>query len=280
MHLVTGKPTWLCAKKSQHIDKKSIFVSLYKGTLFEGSKASPQKIMHILYCWSLKLTFVQTQAQTGASPTTVDRWFTIFRQICMDSLNVGVRAGAAGHRGFSPGDLSWQQARQQDATCSDREACGAGHHHLHGLLAGIQRSDGAGLPALHGEPLEALCGSRHRHTHSDDRVPLACIEAAHHQGRDQEGVSDGALWRAHLHERPLWRHLWSHGEGDCKAICIIFLLINCYSLFFISIKFFCAFHYFLWNMNLLELRLDIFLDLWELLSYFTQYYSILVLVDV
>ena len=67
---------------------------------------------------------------------------------------MGVRAGAAGHRGFSPGDLSWQQARQQDATCSDREACGAGHHHLHGLLAGIQRSDGAGLPALHGEPLK------------------------------------------------------------------------------------------------------------------------------
>ena len=84
MHLVTGKPTWLCAKKSQHIDKKSISVSLYKGTLFEGSKASPQKIMHILYCWSLKLTFVQTRAQTGASPNTVDRWFTIFRKFCME----------------------------------------------------------------------------------------------------------------------------------------------------------------------------------------------------
>ena len=96
MHLVAGKPTWLCAKKSQHIDKKSISVSLYKGTLFEGSKASPQKIMHILYCWSLKLTFVQTQAQTGASPTTVDRWFTIFRQICMDSLNVGREDGKIG----------------------------------------------------------------------------------------------------------------------------------------------------------------------------------------
>jgi len=44
---------------------------------------------------------------------------------------------------------------------------------------------------------------RSGNAHSDDRVPLACIEAPHHQGRDQEGVSDGALWGAHLHERPL-----------------------------------------------------------------------------
>ena len=42
------------------------------------------------------MTFVQTQAQTGASPTTVDRWFTIFRQICMDSLNVGREDGKIG----------------------------------------------------------------------------------------------------------------------------------------------------------------------------------------
>ena len=85
---------------------------------------------------------------------------------------------------------------------------------------------GAWLPTLQGEPLEALCGCRHRHTHSDDRVTLACIEVPHHQGWNKEGLSHGTLWR----------YFRSHCERNCKAVCLTFL--NFYSLFFISINFF------------------------------------------
>ena len=64
IYIVAGKPIWLCAKKAKHANKKAVYCSLYKGTLFEDSKASPKKIVELLYCFSLKLTYVQTSKQT------------------------------------------------------------------------------------------------------------------------------------------------------------------------------------------------------------------------
>ena len=96
MHLVAGKPIWLCAKKAKHANKKAVSCSLYKGTLFEDSKASPKKIVELLYCFSLKMTYVQTSKQTGANSRTIEKWFTIFRQICLESIEFGRQEGQIG----------------------------------------------------------------------------------------------------------------------------------------------------------------------------------------
>ena len=72
---------------------------LYKNTIFEGQKSSPETIMEICWCFSLKLTYSQTAGQTKASPNSIHKWFSYFRELCMDSLNTGGMVGKIGGPG-------------------------------------------------------------------------------------------------------------------------------------------------------------------------------------
>lgn len=59
-------------------DKKSIF---YK-SIFSRAKIPINKILHIIYCWSMEYTRKQTVHETGVSPKTVTNFFDACRQAC------------------------------------------------------------------------------------------------------------------------------------------------------------------------------------------------------
>ena len=99
MRLEPGKPLWICSKRAKHPNKKIKKMSLYKNTIFEGQKSSPETIMEICWCFSLKLTYSQTAEQTKASPNSIHKWFSYFRELCMDSLNTGGMVGKIGGPG-------------------------------------------------------------------------------------------------------------------------------------------------------------------------------------
>lgn len=86
MRLITGKPVFICSLKTRHRGRKLVRVSQYKGTIFEGARASPELIMEIVQCFSLKLTYDQTVAQTSASRTTISKWFNICRSVCLETM--------------------------------------------------------------------------------------------------------------------------------------------------------------------------------------------------
>ena len=86
MKEVAGKRLWLCSKRAQHPSGKVAKESMLKGTILEGARASPEQIMRICYCFSLKLTYSTTTEQTGASSQTIKKWFDTFREICMEKL--------------------------------------------------------------------------------------------------------------------------------------------------------------------------------------------------
>ena len=74
MRLEPGKPLWICSKRAMHPNKKIKKMPLYKNTIFEGQKSSPETIMEICWCFSLKLTYSQTAEQTKASPNSIHKW--------------------------------------------------------------------------------------------------------------------------------------------------------------------------------------------------------------
>ena len=63
---------------------------MLKETLFEGARTSPEMIMELCSCFSLKLTYDQTTIQTGASHTTISRWFTTFCEICLEKIRMEI----------------------------------------------------------------------------------------------------------------------------------------------------------------------------------------------
>ena len=89
MKPLAGKRVWICSKRSQHPSGKLVRESMLKGTLFEGARTSPEMIMELCSCFSLKLTYDQTTLQTGASRPTISRWFTTFREICLEKIRDG-----------------------------------------------------------------------------------------------------------------------------------------------------------------------------------------------
>ena len=86
MKEVSGKRLWICSKRAQHPSGKVSKESQLKNSLFEGARASPEHIMKIGYCFSLKLTYTQTVEQTTATRQTIAKWFNIFREVCMEKL--------------------------------------------------------------------------------------------------------------------------------------------------------------------------------------------------
>ena len=54
---------------------------------------SPKKIVELLYCFSLKLTYVKTSKQTWATSRTIEKWFAKF---AWKALNSAVKKGKLG----------------------------------------------------------------------------------------------------------------------------------------------------------------------------------------
>ena len=74
MKEVSGKRLRLCSKRAQHPSSKVAKESMLQGTIFVGARASPELILRICYCFSLKLTYSTTTEQTGASSQTIYVW--------------------------------------------------------------------------------------------------------------------------------------------------------------------------------------------------------------
>ena len=60
MEPLAGKRVWICSKRGQHPSGKLVTEIMLKGTLFEGARTSPELIMELCSCFSLKLTYDQT----------------------------------------------------------------------------------------------------------------------------------------------------------------------------------------------------------------------------
>ena len=70
MKEVAGKRLWICSKRGQHPSGKVARESMLKGTILQGARASPDHIMKLCYCFSLKMTYSSTTEQTSASSQT------------------------------------------------------------------------------------------------------------------------------------------------------------------------------------------------------------------
>ena len=86
MKEVSGKRLWRCSKRAAHPSGKEVKESQLKGTIFEGARASPETIMELCQCFALKLTYDQTAAETGVSRPTIAKWFSTFREICLEKI--------------------------------------------------------------------------------------------------------------------------------------------------------------------------------------------------
>jgi hypothetical protein len=72
--------------------------SFWKNTIFKGNHLSITNILRLMYCFSISFGVKKTIAHLNLSPTTVIRWFKIFRRIiCADYMNnVEHKIGGAG----------------------------------------------------------------------------------------------------------------------------------------------------------------------------------------
>ena len=83
----TGTTTLCCSKRTLHADNKAVKVSWLKGTFFEGSR-DKKTVLHIIHCFSLRLTYDETMRNSRCGRAMVAKWFAYCREVCVEALRL------------------------------------------------------------------------------------------------------------------------------------------------------------------------------------------------
>lgn len=86
MKAVKGRPQMICSQRQKHPDGKTVKESVYKETIFEGSRSTPENIIKIISCFCRKLTYDQTAMETTSGRNLISKWYNFCREMCMLSI--------------------------------------------------------------------------------------------------------------------------------------------------------------------------------------------------